>query len=74
MRLLFFLTQKALVVSFVDDRRSISARDPVMGLAGRGRSRRGVPREPVGSPRLQYYAKRTEPQIFITSRRARIKD
>jgi len=69
MRLFFFLTQKTLLVSFVDG--LFSARDSAMGLARRGPSRRGVPREP---PRLQYYANRTEPQIFITSRRARIKD
>lgn len=49
-------------------------KDSAMGLAGRGRSRRGVPRESAGSLRLQYYAKRTEPHIFIASCRARIKD
>lgn len=40
MGLLFFLAQRTLIVFFVNGRRSISARDSAMGLAGRGRSHR----------------------------------
>lgn len=74
MRLLFFLAQRTLTVSLVDDQRSVSVRDPIMGLTEWGQSRRGFPRKSAGPPRLQYYANRTKPYIFITSRRARIKD
>lgn len=71
---LLFSSKNPNSLSLVDDQRSVSVRDPVVGLTERGQSRRGLPRKPAGPPRLQYYANRTKPYIFITSRRARIKD